>query len=269
VTRPGSDSVTRSLRPAVAVARRGVAWRLAARVAVVVVLAGIVFGTLPYTLGAVGGDAVDTGDAPGDRAVEDPQQRYQNSVAADALGEGPWALLFVALAAAFVVGRRTPTTRRRAVGGTTVGAAGGIAGGYVALVVLAHLALAPTPNGFIVPEGPVTLQPWATVGNAVALAVPTAIGGALTATAGTLVSSDDHEPSTSAEIDDDDADVDAAGQETTDPAEADDADDRTEGSEDVQTEASTGSGAVVTGPTGAPAYDPDGRDWDGSSEDSS
>lgn len=256
-----SDSTTRPLRRALHAGRNAVAWRLAARVAVVAVVAGVVFGTLPFTLGAIGGDAVYTGGPPGDRAVEEPQQRYQNAIASDVLNEGHWLLLFVALAVAFVVGRRSAAARRQTVGGTAIGAAVGIAAGYLAAVGLGHLALEPTPNGFIVPDGPVRLEPWATLGNAVGLAIPAAVGAALTATAGTIapVGRGDASPS-------DGRGDDAA---PAAPAEADAADDGDGAADDDGTGASTASDVGVTGPAGAPTYDPEGRDWDGADEDSS
>jgi len=274
VTMPDSTAVTRSLRRTVAVTRRGVAWGVAARVAVLLLIAGVVLGAFPFTLGVVGGEPIDTGDRPGERTVEEPQQRFQNSVATDVLHGSPWVLLFVALAAAFAAGNRPSARRHRTVSGASVGVAAGVTAGYVALVVLAHLALAPTPNGFIVDGASVTLQPWATVTNALALAVPVAIGAGLTATVAALSREtprsdepDDHDDAAARPEPTGDGgtnDADGPGDRTD---ERGDGDGRGETVGDEGPAAGTAGGEVVSGPAGAPAYDPDDRDWEGTGED--
>lgn len=242
-----------------------VAWRLSARVVVALVVTALVAGTLPFTLGAVGADPVDTGDRPTARAVEDPRQRHQNAVASDAIDTGPWALLFVALAGSFVAATRSSEPRKRVVGSVALGVPAGTVVGYVALVALAHLAYAPTANGYLVRSAPVVFRAWATAGNAVGLAVPATVGSALVAASGTLADrSDDAPDRVDGTLDDADEapEADALGD---DRATGDDT--PTDEAAEANTAERPDSVAVdATGPAGAPAYDPEERDWDGSDD---
>ncbi|WP_227131581.1 hypothetical protein [Halorubellus salinus] len=241
-----------------------VAWRLSLLLVALLVVTGLVVGALPHALGTVGGDPVDTNDEPVQESVEDAQQRYQNQVTGTALGEGPWVLLFVALAAGFVAATRSPSaaSRRSVVAAASVGVAVGTALGYVALVGLGHLAYAPTENGYLVRSGPVVLRTWTMAGNALGFAVPAAVGSALTATAGRLAvrPGDDFDP---------DHDAEDGAEPSGDASEG--TDDAVGGADDpARSTADDGPDAVSldeTAPSGVPAYDPEARDWDGSAPD--
>lgn len=243
-----------------------VAWRLSARLLAVVVVTALVVAALPHTLGAIGADPVDTADEPY-REVEDPRQRHQNGVASTALSEGPWALLFVGLAASFVAATRSTEPPRRIVASTSLGVAVGTVVGYVALVVLAHLAYAPTANGYIVQSGPVVLRPWPTAGNALGLAVPAAVGSALVAASGSLPARTGSTPAKTDEAAETTADA-AEGLDTDATGDTDrSTDDAAPSTDDAdRSTAEERPDSVVvdgTGPSGAPAYDPAERDWEG------
>ena len=230
-----------------------VAWRLSARLLAVVVVTALVVAAVPHTLGAVGANEVDTGDDPYREPVEDPQQRHQNGVASDAIHQGPWALLFVGLAASFVAATRSHEPRRRLVASASLGVAVGTVVGYVALVVLAHFAYAPTANGYIVESSPVILRLWPAAGNALGLAVPATVGSALVAASGSLPARTGSTPAT----------VDEDGDETMDATDGTDTDATDDA--DRSTAEDRPDSVVVDGtsPSGAPAYDPAERDWEG------
>ena len=236
-----------------------VAWRLSARLVAGLLVTALVVAALPHTLGAVGADAVGTGGEPPQEDVEDPRQRQQNVVASDAIHVGPWMLLFVALAASFVAATRSREPRRRLVASASLGVAVGTVVGYVGLVALAHLAYAPTANGYIVESGPVVFRAWATAGNALGIAVPATVGSALVAASGTLAGPTTDEPARpddSADEHDPGADANAAGERV-----------GTDGA-DPSTDADRPDTVAIdgTGPSGAPAYDPSERDWEGTED---
>ncbi|WP_323674999.1 hypothetical protein [Halorubellus sp. PRR65] len=225
-----------------------VAWRLSARLVAVLVVTALVGGALPHALGAVGADPVDTGDRSYQDPVEDPRQRHQNAMASNAIHMGPWVLLFVALAGSFVAATRSREPRRRTAASAALGVGAGTAVGYVALVAVGHLAYAPTANGYLVQSTPVVFRAWATVGNAVGIAVPATVGSALVAASGTLPARNDAAP--------ENTDGEAGGRDN-DAETTDDTEDSTAG------ERPDSVAADATGPSGAPAYDPAERDWEG------
>jgi hypothetical protein len=255
-------------------------------VAVAVMGVAVALALVPHGLGAVGAEAVDTGSGPtpDPESADGAQQRYQNYLTNITFLFAPTILPVVAVGVAFAGAVRARGTRLRRVGSVVLGAAVGMAVGYVAFVAVGHLAYSETAQGYVVEQFPVGLRYSAIATNALALGTVTAVGSALAGVAGTLVephpdgrSVSDHERTDVAE----DADV-ATGDHAEASGDAPGAsrDDDGDGTRERERpervhadDASTdGSGPASdyreTGPqrssgSHTPTYDPDGRNWDG------
>ncbi|NHN42430.1 hypothetical protein G9C85_12455 [Halorubellus sp. JP-L1] len=243
-------------------------------VALAVVATALALGVVPHALGAVGADTVDTGSGPNPNPAESgdgARQRYQNYLTNITFLFAPILLPVVAVGVAFAGALRARGSRRTRVGGVALGAFVGVAVGFVAFVAVAHLAYGQAGEGYIVEESSVSLAFGAIAVNALALAAVTAVGSALAGVAGTLV---EPEPG-------------SAGVPTRPVDEAVDGDETVGSDEDVVDAASETDGSTerpanvddapandsrdVGGQHGShtPTYDPDGRNWDGTGEDSS
>lgn len=258
--------------------------RVAVGVALAVVGASLALALVPHTLGAVGGDAVDTDGGIDSVGGEDAQQRYQNRLTNFTFLFAPPVLAVLGVVAAFGGAVRASGPRPRQVAATAVAAGVGVAVGYVLFVLVGHLAYGETTEGFIVEQYPVTLHFDAIAANAGSLGAAAAVGGVLAGAAGTVLedrrmadipteaSGNEATPSedgwTGIDIDDD--------AETDDGVEGADAtgsgDDGGRGGEAGPARPETSGPASDyrdTGPSGdsdAPRYDPDDRDWDGSGD---
>lgn len=275
------------LRRALGRVRGGASDRpVAVGVALAVVALAVALAFVPHALGAVGTDAVDTGGGPNPdpESADGARQRYQNYLTNLTFLFGPTLLPVAAVGVAFAGALRARGSRRVRVGSVVAGAAAGVAVGYVAFVALGHLAYGEAAEGYIVEQFPVTLRFGAIAANAVALAAVTAVGSALAGVAGTIVEPDpggERAPATgpgdrAVEGAEGETDVIAenAGDGGTDdeesvvaPADGDAASDGPARVDDGAASDYREAGGQHGSQT--PAYDPDGRDWDGSGEDSS
>lgn len=254
---------------------------VAVGVALAVVAVAVALALSPHALGAVGTDAVDTGGGPNPDpgSTDGERQRYQNYLTNLAFLFAPTLLPVVAVGVAFAGALRARGPRRARVGSVVAGAAAGMALGYVTFVVLGHLAYGEAAEGYIVEQFPVTLRFGAIAANAVSLAAVTAVGSALAGFAGTVV-----EPVPGAErAPASAAGGDRAGDDDVDPDAAPGAPEEDAVDDEASVVASDDEAAAVDGPvrvddapasdyrdqqgSRTPTYDPDGRNWDGSSDD--
>jgi len=269
------------LRRALGRVRGGVSERpVAVGVALAVVAVAVAMALVPHALGAVGTDAVDTGGGPNPdpESADGARQRYQNYLTNVAFLFAPTLLPVAAVGVAFAGSLRARGTRRRRVGTVVAGAAVGMLVGYVAFVAIGHLAYGEAAEGYIVEEFPVGLRFGAIAANAVVLAAVAAVGSALAAVAGTIVEPDPGGRGThsvpAADAVEDDGETDAAT-EGTDESPTDDeeslvaADDGSAAEGPARLDDAPASDYSGQHGSHTPTYDPDGRDWDGSGEDSS
>ena len=270
------------LRRALGRVRGGVGRRpVIVGVAVAVVAVAVAMALVPHALGAIGTNAVDTGGGPNPdpRSADGERQRYQNYLTNLAFLFAPPLLPVAAVGVAFAGALRARGSRRRRVGTVVAGSAVGMAVGYVAFVAIGHLAYGEAGQGYIVDEFPVTLRVGAIAANAVALAGVAAVGSALAGVAGTIVEPDpagERTPASTAGGDhavDDDAELDAAARPSDDGVVDEEA--AVDASDEADA-AVEGAARVDDGPatdyrdqhgSHTPTYDPEGRNWDGSGED--
>jgi hypothetical protein len=275
------------LRRALGRVRGGASRRpVAAGVAVAIVAIAVALALVPHALGAVGTDAVDTGGGPNPdpESADGARQRYQNYLTNLAFLFAPTLLTVAAVGVAFAGALRARGSRRARVGTVVAGSVVGMAVGYVAFVAVGHLAYGEAAEGYIVEQFPVALQFGAIAANAVALAAVAAVGSALAAVAGTVVEPDpgreraarapgedavDGETGPDAStVDGSAVDESAVGAAEADAASSAGADATEEGPARVDDPASDYREVGARQDSSAPAYDPEDRDWDGSSEDS-
>lgn len=293
----GTDDVfdIQDLRALLGRATDGAGGRVAVAVVLAVVGASLALALVPHALGAVGANAVDTGGGIGADDVdgEEAQQRYQNYLTDITFLFAPALLATVGVLAAFAGAVRATGSRAMRVAAVTVAAGVGVAVGYVLFVLVGHLAYGETSQGFVVEAFPVTLRFGALATNALSLGASAALGSALAGVAGSVVGRDDDRrpagASTAPAGVDADGDrewvgVDPDAEDESAAASADDRDATADGSDPGDGAGAAGgdegaSDGAATGPASdyrdtaptrdsdAPQYDPDDRDWDGSSGD--